>query len=119
MRYGLDRCDVSNRIVAVLPALEYSVTEMSVSRSDIEDCVLRLLRERAATSSICPSDVARALADDEAAWRALMPVVRQVASALAIEGRIIVTQGSATVHPDAISHGPIRLRRGPTFEQAE
>jgi hypothetical protein len=46
-------------------------------------------------------------------------VVRQVASALAHQGRIIVTQGSETMHPDAINHGPIRLRRGPTFEQAE
>ncbi|QSN64696.1 DUF3253 domain-containing protein [Caballeronia sp. M1242] len=92
---------------------------MSVSTSDIENCVLQLLGQRAATSSICPSDVARALAADEDAWRALMPLVRQVASALAHDGRIIVTQGSGTLHPDAISHGPIRLRRGPTFEQPE
>jgi hypothetical protein len=92
---------------------------MSVSKSDIEDCLLRLLRQRAPTSSICPSDVARALAAGEDAWRALMPVVRQVASTLAHEGRVIVTQGSETMHPDAINHGPIRLRRGPTFGQTE
>jgi hypothetical protein len=82
---------------------------------DIEQCILMLLAQRAETSSICPSDVARALADDEAAWRALMPSIRHVAAQLAREQRIRITQGDVTLRPDRIDHGPIRLRRGPKF----
>ncbi|RZL56022.1 MAG: DUF3253 domain-containing protein [Variovorax sp.] len=69
-----------------------------------------LLGTRAASTSICPSEVARALADDEAAWRALMPAVRRVAAAMAAAGRLRVTRGDVEV--DAMSAGgPIRLRR--------
>jgi hypothetical protein len=88
---------------------------MSVSNHAIEQCLLDLLRRRAETSSICPSEVARTLAGDEGAWRALMPAVRQVAARLARAGTLVITQGEATVPPAQIDHGPIRLRRGPTF----
>ncbi len=60
--------------------------------------------------SICPSDVARALAIDEKAWRALMPRIREVAAALAADGVLQATRGKSVV--DATSPGgPIRLRR--------
>lgn len=88
---------------------------MTVSNLDIERCMIELLSRRAATASICPSDVARALVSDEDAWRALMPSVRRVAAKLAREERISITQGSETLMPDRIDHGPIRLRRGPKF----
>jgi hypothetical protein len=87
--------------------------------TDIERCIMELLNARAATSSICPSEVARALARDEDAWRALMPSVREVAARLARAGSIRITQGSVTLHPDRIDHGPIRLRRGPKFPAEE
>ncbi len=64
----------------------------------------------AAARSICPSQVARALAHDEAAWRALMPVVREVAAELVEAGEIEMTQGGVVVDPRAV-RGPIRLRR--------
>jgi hypothetical protein len=88
---------------------------MNPSPSDIERCLLKLLAARAESSSICPSDVARTLLSDEAAWRALMPAVRDVAARLARENKIVVTQGDATLDPDHIDHGPIRLRRGRNF----
>jgi hypothetical protein len=88
---------------------------MSVSASDIERCLLALLASRAADKSICPSEVARALASDEAQWRAAMPSVRDVAAKLARRGIVLITQGGETLHPDRISHGPIRLRRGAKF----
>ncbi|WP_077000781.1 DUF3253 domain-containing protein [Variovorax sp. KK3] len=69
-----------------------------------------LLDARSPTSSICPSDVARALAADEKSWRALMPEIRRVAAALSDEGALKVTRGGVVV--DAMAGGgPIRLRR--------
>lgn len=71
--------------------------------------VERLLAARGAGSSICPSEVARALAPAPA-WRALMPAVRDVARALARAGRLRVTQGHETLSPDEPWRGAIRLR---------
>lgn len=76
----------------------------------IIDTIWRLLDARSASASICPSDVARALASDETAWRALMPEIRRVAAGLAADGLLRATRGAHTV--DARSAGgPIRLRR--------
>jgi len=83
---------------------------------DIAGKIFDLLAKRAVTASICPSDVARALADDEAQWRALMPAVREAAAALAREDRIVITQRNRQVHPADVDHGAIRLRRGPAFQ---
>jgi len=88
---------------------------MAVSDHDIEQCLLDLLRRRAETASICPSDVARTLDGDEDSWRAAMPAIRQVAARLARAGIVVITQGEAIVPPAQIDQGPIRLRRGPKF----
>ena len=56
-----------------------------------------------APATICPSEVARALADD---WRPLMPRVRGVAATL---DEVEATQGGAPVDP-LLARGPIRLR---------
>ncbi|MEO6364881.1 MAG: DUF3253 domain-containing protein [Luteimonas sp.] len=77
--------------------------------------ILALLRQRDPASSICPSDVARALADDEAQWRPLMPQVREAASRLAHDGAVVMTQGEVVVDPGGQPHDPLRLRRGPAF----
>lgn len=82
---------------------------------DIAARIVELLAQRAPTSSICPSDVARSLADDEPAWRALMQPVRQAAAALARSGCIVITRGNTGVDPADVDRGAIRLRRGPTF----
>lgn len=77
----------------------------------IVEVLQALLDARSPAATICPSDVARAIApDDEAAWRALMPDVRRIAAALAARGEVRVTQRGKAV--DALSaRGPIRLGR--------
>jgi len=76
----------------------------------ITDTLFSLLDARAPSATVCPSDVARALAPEGEAWRALMPEVRRVAAGLATEGRLRVTRGGVEV--DAESRGgPIRLGR--------
>ncbi|MCR5867369.1 DUF3253 domain-containing protein [Aquincola sp. J276] len=82
----------------------------AVTDAAIEDTVFGLLSARRPGATICPSEVARALAADEAAWRALMPRVRQVAQALAEAGRLHITRGGQPV--DALeAGGPVRLGR--------
>ena len=83
---------------------------MTTRGEQIAETILRLLDARAADSTICPSDAARALASDEATWRALMPEVRSVAAALVADGSLRVTQQGEDV--DALAaRGPIRLGR--------
>jgi hypothetical protein len=73
----------------------------------IAKSIRKLLRERGAGKTICPSEVARDLADD---WRPLMDPIRKVAAKLVEEGELIVTQRGRRV--DALeAHGPIRLAR--------
>ncbi len=87
-----------------------------MSDDDIAQEIVRQLSRREAHSSICPSEVARALESDEAAWRALMPRVREVAASLRDAGRLRITRGGADV-PGALLHrGAIRLARGPDFD---
>lgn len=68
--------------------------------------VRRLLRERGAGKTICPSEVARALAPDD--FRSLMPLVRDVAGAL-VDAREIVVMQKGSVVDLASARGPIRL----------
>jgi hypothetical protein len=82
----------------------------------IEARMLAMLAERSPDASICPSEVARSLATEDAAWRALMAPVREVATALAVQGSVIITQGQQQVVPEGPFKGPIRLRRGPAYQ---
>lgn len=76
----------------------------------IEATILELLAKRAVTSSICPSDAARALGGEE--WRDLMEDTRRVAWRLVDEGRVQITQGGEPVDR-ATMRGPIRIRWAP------
>jgi len=82
---------------------------------DIDAEIISLLRKRAPDASICPSDVARALATGEHAWRALMQPVRDAAANMARKSLIVITQGERHIDPGEVDRGPIRLRRGPSF----
>ena len=83
---------------------------MHAVQAAIEDKIFGLLAARRGGATICPSEVARALATDAGAWRALMPQVRQVAHDLAQQGRLRVTRRGVQV--DATGPGgPIRLGR--------
>jgi hypothetical protein len=70
--------------------------------------ILRQLDARGTGKSICPSEIARALADDEQEWRAMMPAIREQAAYLSREGAIIVTQKGQMVELQE-AKGPIRL----------
>lgn len=72
--------------------------------------ILRQVATRGAAKSICPSEVARALAPEEDVWRRLMGQVRAAAIRLAREGRIEVLRKGKPVDPAAEIRGVIRLR---------
>jgi hypothetical protein len=74
-----------------------------LSDADIERTVLELLHQREEGRTICPSEAARALADD---WRPLMDDVRRVADGMDV---VEITQKGRAVNLDA-ARGPIRLR---------
>jgi len=93
------------------PAVACVMPNVMHTDTRIAQTILQLLGERAHAASICPSEVARALEDDEAAWRALMPRVRDVAADLQDADRLRITRGSAVLARDELEGGPIRLRR--------
>ncbi|MCW2582283.1 MAG: uncharacterized protein JWQ53_1073 [Klenkia sp.] len=74
----------------------------------LEQAIGELLDARAATSSICPSDAARAVGDDD--WRDLMPAARAAAGRLAAAGEVQVTQKGVVVDVTT-ARGPVRVRR--------
>jgi hypothetical protein len=78
----------------------------SAADPTLENEILRLLGERARTSTICPSEVARALADD---WRPLMEPVREAARRLVAKGVLVITQHGHEVDPST-ARGAIRLK---------
>ena len=83
------------------------MTEAKPGPAELEQVILRLLGQRAAESSICPSDAARAARPD--GWRPLMDEVRAAAGRLADRGEVDVTQGKRVVDI-ATARGPVRIR---------
>ena len=81
---------------------------------DLEAAILSLLAERSGT--ICPSDAARRVAGDDGAWRDLMEPAREAARRLSTARRVVITQGGEPV-TTAKPKGPIRIARGPAFDQ--
>ena len=77
-------------------------------RTRLAAAMRTLLRARASTSSICPSDAARVVGADR--WRSLVGTARDVARELAREGEVVVTQGQRELDIDAEWRGPIRIR---------
>ena len=73
----------------------------------IEAAILDMVAARGPGRTICPSDVARALAGD-ADFRPLMPHVREAAATLSDRGAIAVTQGGRPADART-ARGPIRL----------
>ncbi|MBJ3762651.1 DUF3253 domain-containing protein [Maribius pontilimi] len=67
--------------------------------------LMTLARERGPDKSFCPSEAARAVAQD---WRPLMDDVRRVAATLPLSA----TQGGEPVDPET-AKGPIRLSLAP------
>ena len=82
-----------------------------IDPSRIETEILAQTLARGREKSICPSEVARSLAEggqpDD--WRTLMHPVRQEALRLARGGRIEILRKGKPIEPDA-ARGVIRLR---------
>jgi Protein of unknown function (DUF3253) len=77
----------------------------------LESTILDLLAQRARTSTICPSDAARAVGgEDDDAWRELMEPARRAARRLVDRGEVVITQGGTVVDPSTAT-GPIRIRK--------
>lgn len=77
--------------------------------------VLDLLGRRAPTSTICPSDAARAVGGDT--WRDAMPLARAVAARLADDGVVEVRQHGQRVDVRT-ARGPVRIARAGRFDAA-
>ncbi|SDU88912.1 Protein of unknown function [Microlunatus sagamiharensis] len=77
--------------------------------------VLDLLGRRAPTSTICPSDAARAVGGDT--WRDAMPLARVVAARLADAGVVEVRQHGERVDVRT-ARGPVRIARAGGFDAA-
>lgn len=87
----------------------------SVTREQIEASMRAMLAARKPESSICPSEVARELWPADA-WREHMDDVRAVAGELAVAGEVKITQGENEVDLATV-RGPIRIRRGPQWDE--
>ena len=79
----------------------------------LEAAMLELLKSRPKSSSLCPSEAARAVNSEN--WRPLMEQARMAARRLVAAGRAEITQGGRVVDPST-AKGPIRVRRSATFE---
>lgn len=88
------------------PASAGAVTAPSPDREAIAAAIRVLAHRRGRGKTLCPSEVARALAPGD--WRALMPEVRRTADKLAAAGEVVVTQKGKVVSA-CTARGPIRI----------
>lgn len=90
------------------PQRDEAQTPADKIQQQLETSILELLAGRAATSTICPSDAARAVGDEN--WRDLMEPARRAARRLVDAGEVQITQGGSVVDPST-ARGPIRIRK--------
>jgi hypothetical protein len=83
----------------------------------LEAAILRLLADREASSTICPSEAARLVGGED--WRDLMEPARAAARRLVDRHEVVITQGGLVVDPST-AKGPIRIRlvESPAMEPA-
>lgn len=75
----------------------------------IEAEILRQLGQITGNSTICPSDVARALFSDSE-WREQMETVRMAARRLVDRSEVLITQKGSPIDASTAT-GPIRIRK--------
>ncbi len=76
--------------------------------------IVALTRHRGPSSSICPSDAARAVGGDN--WRELAPHSRAIAFMLARKGQAEILQRGVVRDPTREWRGPVRIRARSTSE---
>ena len=77
----------------------------------LEETILGLLAQRGAGKTICPSEVARAVAGNETrgTWEPLMKPTRQAAEHRVAEGKLLITQKGTVIDGSTVK-GAVRLR---------
>lgn len=83
--------------------------EKNETDAALERTILTLLDRRAPTSTICPSDAARAVGNEDN-WRDLMEPARDAARRLVTSGEVEITQGGVVVDLGT-ARGPVRIRK--------
>ena len=87
-----------------------------MSEATLEAAILRMVAERGPDKSICPSEVARAVAPGgEDSWRPMLSATRRAAIRLAAAGRLDILRKGRVVDPIEV-RGVIRLRMRPPEE---
>lgn len=79
--------------------------------TDVRRLTLALLSERARDATVCPSEVARALADmtgNPAGWRAAMPTVHEAIDQMASDGEVRLSWRGRDL---PMRNGPYRVHR--------
>nr|WP_316629811.1 DUF3253 domain-containing protein [uncultured Brevundimonas sp.] len=76
---------------------------------DARQATLALLAARAEDATVCPSEVARAVAGRSGAWREAMPEVHAAVDVLVGEGAVRLSWKG---RPMAMRAGPYRIGRG-------
>ena len=98
----------------LVPAVAGPILRATMTNPDQDAIASEILRQTAARGpdkSICPSEVARALAGgEEGPWRPLMGPVRQAAITLAKAGQVEILRKGKPVAIEEV-RGVIRLRR--------
>jgi hypothetical protein len=87
------------------------LTRAAPAPAEIAAAILAGVARRRPGATLCPSEIARALAGPGSDWHVLMPAVRAVAADLLVQGLIAVTQRGRPV--PVATPGPIRLGRPP------
>ncbi len=75
--------------------------------ASLDQALARLLAERGASKTVCPSEVARAVGGEQ--WRDLMDPARASARRAVARGEAEITQQGRVVDPST-AKGPIRIR---------
>lgn len=94
------------------PSDERTIEEkpQSIVTDTVRDVTLALLAARAPEATICPSEVARAIAQVSSTdWRDAMPAVHAAVDALLADGWVSLGWKGK---PLAKRHGPYRIARG-------
>ncbi|MEM9037258.1 MAG: DUF2256 and DUF3253 domain-containing protein [Actinomycetota bacterium] len=77
---------------------------------ELTTAITDLLAARRRGATICPSEAAKAVHDDDGeGWRELMEPARMAARRLVADGRVEITQRGRVVDPST-AKGPIRIR---------